>query len=268
MSMFVAIRKLLYEPRLRGVDVNSDQLLEIHRQILMEKSMMRHVFQEFYEACMKADKTYFSPTGNRIELGAGVSFFKEVFPEIISTDIKSSPWLDKILDAQKMDLPSDSTRAFYAINCFHHLPDVDLFFEELLRVLKPGGGCVLIEPYHGTIASRFYKRIFDTETFDKEQVEWKYQVGGVMEGANQALSYIVFKRDVLLFLKKYPQLELVEQKVFSNYLRYLLSGGLNFRQILPSFLEPVIRLVEWLLVSLKPLAGLHHVVVIRKKQKG
>jgi len=56
-----------------------------------------------------------------------------------------------------------------------------------------------------------------------------------MEGANQALSYIVFKRDVHLFLKKYPQLELVEQKVFSNYLRYLLSGGLNFRQILPSY---------------------------------
>ncbi len=265
MSLFVSIRKFLYEPRLQGVDVNSDKLLEIHRQVLLKKKIMCHVFREFYDACINADNKYFTATGNRIELGAGVSFFKEVYPELISTDIKSSPWLDRILDAQKMDLPDNSTRAFYAINCFHHLPDVDSFFSELLRVLKPGGGCILIEPYHGAIASRFYKRIFDTETFDKSQNEWKYKVGGVMAGANQALSYIVFKRDLSLFLKKYPQLEVVEQKVLPNYLRYLLSGGLNFRQIIPSFCEPLIKLMELLISPFNSILGLHHSIVIRKK---
>lgn len=86
-----------------------------------------------------------------------------------------------------------------------------------------------------------------------------------MAGANQALSYIVFKRDLDLFLKKYPQLEVVEQKVLPNYLRYLLSGGLNFRQILPSFCEPVIKLMEFLISPFNSTLGLHHSIVIRKK---
>lgn len=86
-----------------------------------------------------------------------------------------------------------------------------------------------------------------------------------MAGANQALSYIVFKRDLSLFLKKYPQLEVVEQKVLPNYLRYLLSGGLNFRQIIPSFCEPLIKLMELLISPFNSILGLHHSIVIRKK---
>jgi SAM-dependent methyltransferase len=265
MSLFVALRKLLAEPRLEHVDINSDQLLDIHRQILMEKPMMRNVFREFYNMCISKDNRCFTAEGSRVELGAGVSFFKELHPEIVSTDIKSSPWLDRILDAQEMDLPDDSVRAFYAINCFHHLPDADRFFQEMLRTLRPGGGCVLIEPYHGPVASRFYERIFDSETFDKSQADWKYEVRGVMDGANQALSYIVFKRDLNIFIDKYPQFEVVEQRVIPNYLRYLLSGGLNFRQLMPSFLEPVIRLFEFVLTPLHPVLGLHHCIIIRKR---
>lgn len=265
MSMFMKLRELLFEPRLEGVDIDSDDLLEVHRQILLEKPMMRNVFREFYDLCIDCDNRYFTSTGSRVELGAGVSFFKEMYPDIVSTDIKSSPWLDRTLDAQNMDLPDASVRAFYAINCFHHLPDVDRFFGEMLRTLKPGGGCILIEPFHGPVASQFYKRIFDSETFDTTQQEWQYKVRGVMDGANQALSYIVFKRDAALFAAKYPQFEVMEQRVISNYMRYLLSGGLNFRQILPSFSEPVVKLFEFLISPLNPILGLHHYIVIRKK---
>jgi len=265
MSLFVALRRLLAEPRLADVDINSDRVLEIHRQILMEKPMMRNVFREFYNLCIDRDTKLFTAEGSRVELGAGVSFFKEIHPEIVSTDIKSTPWLDRVLDAHEMDLPDNSVRAFYAINCFHHLPDADRFFQEMLRTLRPGGGCVLIEPFHGPVASRFYERIFDSETFDKTQAEWKYEVRGVMDGANQALSYVVFKRDLNIFIEKYPQLEVVEQKVIPSYLRYLLSGGLNFRQLLPSFLEPVIKLFEFLLTPVHCLLGLHHYIVIRKQ---
>jgi hypothetical protein len=56
-----------------------------------------------------------------------------------------------------------------------------------------------------------------------------------MEGANQALSYIVFERDRERFERLFPDLEIVEQSWIANYPRYLLSGGLNFRQLLPTF---------------------------------
>ena len=85
-----------------------------------------------------------------------------------------------------------------------------------------------------------------------------------MNGANQALSYIIFVRDRQAFERKYPGLEIVHQEICGNYLRYLVSGGLNFRQLLPDALIPVLRVVEKLLYPLRRVLALHHIVVIRR----
>jgi len=47
------LRNVLYDPRARGVNVDEDQSLTIHRQILLEKPLMRHVFEDFYVEMMK-----------------------------------------------------------------------------------------------------------------------------------------------------------------------------------------------------------------------
>ena len=164
-----------------------------------------------------------------------------------------------------MDLPDESVRAFYGINCFHHFPEPRKFFHELERTLKPGGGVVLMEPYFGPLASRIYSGLFDTEFFDKNQPEWE-TAASVMQGANQALSYIVFFRDRQKFLREFPQLEIVETAVCHNYLFYLLSGGLNFRSLWPDFLSPLFYLFTFLLYPFRRFFALHHVVVLRKKR--
>lgn len=56
---------------------------------------------------------------------------------------------------------------------------------------------------------------------------------GPTEGAAQARFYIVFKRDPALFERDFPGLELIETFPLSDYLRYLLPVGLNFRQLGP-----------------------------------
>ena len=61
-----------------------------------------------------------------------------------------------------------------------------------------------------------------------------------MNEAN-ALSFIVFKRDREFFLQEFPKFEIVYEKIYSNYLRYLLSGGLNFRQFVPDFCLPAVE---------------------------
>jgi hypothetical protein len=132
-------------------------------------------------------------------------------------------------------------------------------------VLVNGGGCVLIEPYYGWLASKFYKKIFETECFIKTQKEWSNPEQGVMYGANQALSYIVFKRDRATFEKLYPQLEIVHTTTLKNYPRYFLSGGLNFKQLIPNFLAPVVKLFEFVFSPLASIFALHHIVVLRKK---
>ena len=265
MSIFIKIRNFLSDPRIKGVDVNSDELLVVHRRILMEKKMMNKVFSDFYSKCISLDKKYLSGDGLRIEIGAGVSFFKQKYPEIVSTDIKKAENLDRVLDAQNMDLDNKSVRAFYGLNCFHHFPEPEKFFKELQRVLVPGGGCILIEPYHGFVASHFYKKLFDTETFDKTQQRWVNTNSEIMQGANQALSYVVFKRDLKKFHSLYPDLEIVLQSPLNNYLQYLLSGGLNFRSLVPSTLQPLVKFFEIILFPLNKFLALHHIILIRKK---
>ena len=87
----------------------------------------------------------------------------------------------------------------------------------------------------------------------------------VMKGANQALSYIVFVRDRARFETTYRGLEIVHQEPLKNYLRYLVSGGLNFRSLLPDASIPALRFLEACLVPMNRILALHHVVVLRKK---
>lgn len=265
MSLFIKLRNFLYDPRLKGVDVNSDELLLVHKRILQEKKMMKKVFSDFYSSCIQRNKKWFSGEGTEIEIGAGVSFFKTMYPHIIATDIKKSEGLDRVLDALNMDIESNTVRAIYGINCFHHFPNPSKFFNELERVLIHGGGCILIEPHHGWLASKFYKKLFDTECFDTAQESWENNENTIMTGANQALSYIVFVRDKALFSKKFPNLEIVEISPLTNYLHYLLSGGLNFRSLVPFSLRFLIVAKEFILWPFRNSLALHKIIVIRKK---
>lgn len=265
MSIFKRLRNFLQDKRLRGVDPDSDEFLAVHQRILYEKPMMRQVFTEFYDTCLRLDSAYFSGEGKRVEIGAGVSFFKKRHPQIIATDIKKADNLDMVVDALNMPFEPSSVRAIYGINCFHHFPDPEKFFHELQRVLVKGGGCILIDPYYGFTARRFYKRIFDSEGFDMTQKEWTNGSLGYMMNANQALSYVVFVRDRDRFEKLFPGLEIVMHRPLNNYMRYLISGGLNFRQMLPSFCSPLVRVGEWIFFPVRKAFALHHIIVIRKK---
>lgn len=267
MGLFIGLRNWLTDPRLQNVDVNSDNLLSVHKSILKEKRMMNKVFTSFYNLCIELDKKYFIGNGKKVEIGAGVSFFKEKYPEVFSTDIKFSEGLDAVLDAQNMNLPDQSVRAIYGINCFHHFPDPQKFFNELNRVLVPGGGCILIEPYYGFLASHFYKNLFDTEFFDKDQKQWSNADNQIMTGANQALSYIVFKRDYQLFKEKNTTLTILKQEPLNNYLEYLFSGGLNFKSLIPYFLRFIPILLQWIFFPMRKTFALHHIIVLQKKHE-
>src|SRR5262249_32215524 len=146
--------------------------------------------------------------GVRVEIGAGACPMRDSFPDVITTDIIPAPHLDRTLNAEAMDLPDQSVRVIYGQHAFHHLPDPEKFFRELRRVLNPGGGAILIEPYWSPIATFMFKRLFAEEHFDTRSASWRTETCGAMTGANQALSYIVFKRDRDRYRKMYPDLPL------------------------------------------------------------
>ncbi|OFX80118.1 MAG: methyltransferase [Bacteroidetes bacterium GWE2_29_8] len=248
------------------MDYNSDELTKIHRLILEEKPMMKNVFISFHKTIKKYAKQYLHNDGIEVELGAGVYPIKNTFKEVISSDIKKTQYTELVVDAQNMPFENETVSVIYGVNCFHHFPEPEKFFNELDRVLVKNGGCILIEPYYGFLASSFYKNSFDSEHFNKSQSNWTNKESQIMTGANQALSYIVFKRDYEQFINKYPNLEIVKNIRCNNYLRYIVSGGLNFKQLLPNYCIPLIKLLEFLLIPINIFLALHHIIIIRKKR--
>jgi len=59
------------------------------REVLRSKPALRELFERFYRECRQMDERYFGDTpGRRLEIGSGSSFFKEVFPDVVTSDIK------------------------------------------------------------------------------------------------------------------------------------------------------------------------------------
>lgn len=255
---------LLSDPLLDGMDVDGVGRLDLHRKMLEKKRMLRDVFTEFHHLFKKLDRQFFSGKGAAVELGAGISPMRDSYPNVLATDIVDAPHLDKVINAEAMDLADNSVRVIYGQNCFHHFPHPDRFLVELERVLIPGGGAILLEPYYGPFASFLFKRLFRTEGFDKTFPSWETPVAGPMNGANQALSYIVFVRDRVELERKHPSLKIVHEQRVGNYLKYIISGGLNFRQLLPNDMTGAVNVIEKLLWPFNRWLALHHVIVIRK----
>lgn len=260
------IADLLRDSSLKGMDLDGEDRMVRHRVILSRKPMLQAVFFQFHHLFRVLEQRYLTGTGRQIELGAGVSPMRDSYPEVAATDVVAGAGLDFELNAQAMALDAASVRVFYAQNCFHHFPDPELFFAELERVLTPGGGVILLEPYYGWFASFLYPRMFSTEGFDKNHPSWTVEAAGPMNGANQALSYIVFVRDRERFEAKFPALEIVAQQRVSNYLKYLISGGLNFRSLLPNVLSPLVDLMQFCLRPFDRWLCLHHIIVLRKRE--
>ncbi|MGC4062892.1 MAG: class I SAM-dependent methyltransferase [Aquabacterium sp.] len=256
--------ELLRDPSVSDMDGDAVDRFAVHARMLARKPMMREVFAEFHHAFDRLDRTCLAGSGIRLELGAGVAPIRDSYPDVLATDIVAGPGLDKVVNAQDMQLADGSVKVVFGQNCFHHFPQPERFFHELERVLSVGGGAVLLEPYHGPFAAYLYKRLFKSEGYDKDYPSWETPSSGPMNGANQALSYIVFKRDRAEFERRFPSLRIVHEQTCGNYLKYLLSGGLNFRQLCPNWASPLVSGLEWLLWPLNRWLALHHVIVLKK----
>jgi SAM-dependent methyltransferase len=261
------LRGWLTEPELRALDPDSAQFTRAHRRILERKPLLRRLFAEFCERCLEADRRWFTacPSELRLEIGSGAGVMKEVFPDVLTSDVKRLPGLDLVLRAEDLPFAEGSLRAIYGINVFHHVSDPRDFFRETVRALAPGGGLVLIEPYYGPVARLVFKRLFTQESYEMDVEEWpRHLREQVASNANQALSYVVLRRDKAQWEREFPALELVADEPHTH-ITYLLSGGVNFRRLVPSALGKRLAALERKAVLLNPVLALQHTLVIRKK---
>jgi len=263
------LQKLFIHPKVRDVCVDDNELLLIHAEILKDKKMLQSAFKVFYTDMINAADKFACKDGLEVEIGSGAGFFRTLKENIVTSDVRKGANIDIELDAQKMNLLNESVRCLYAINVFHHLPNPENFFQELIRVLKPNGCCILIEPHNGLLSSFIHKRLHKNEYFDMSMPDWNsLSIEGPLSGANQALADIILKRDFEIFNKKFgTDLEIVSISYERNAFRYLLSGGLNFRQPIPDFFTPVLAILERIISFCIKHWSMHQLIVIRKIDK-
>jgi SAM-dependent methyltransferase len=233
------IKKLLAHPLTRGMDIDAPETTELRRHIIQNKAFLRHIYEDWYG---KLVSNLPSVPGAVVELGSGGGFLKNLLPDLIASEIFFCRDITVVLDGCSLPFRDSSLRAVVLVDVLHHIPDVRSFFQESQRCLAPGGRILLIEPWT-TSWSKFIYQHFHHEPFRPEASEWSFPPTGPLSGANGALPWIVFSRDRQQFEQEFPELAIQTIEPFMPF-RYLISGGVSMRTIIPGFASPMWRTIE------------------------
>lgn len=253
------IKKWLAHPLTRGLAVDDPQTTAMRLQIVREKRFLNLIYQQWYKDLVKS-----IPPGNGkvIEIGSGAGFFKDFYPDAVTTEVFEAPGVELVMDATAMPFPDQSVRAIVMTDVLHHIPNVDYFFAEASRVLVPGGVIAMVEPWVTTWSRLIYKNLHH-EPFLPEAPTWKFPSTGPLSGANGALPWIVFERDRSRFENEFPDLHPVSISPMMP-LRYLVSGGISMRNLMPGWSYPLVSGIEWLLSPLINHTAMFATVVVQK----
>ncbi len=246
-----------------GKDFDSPEMAKLAKRNLQSKKCLHDNYYDMYVKMVNlADKYLTKSNGIKLELGSGGGFFKSVCADVVTSDVTDINGVDMVIDAQHLPFDDNSVDVIYAAHVLHHIPDVNKFLDEVMRTCKVGGGCVLVEPYWGIMAQLFFKYLHP-EDYDTKVVDWSFKSVGAMASANQALSYILLKRDRKVFENKYPKLKIMYDRPF-NGIRYIATGGIWLKPYLPEFIFPILAWFENTFWPLMYIFGLHHIFIIKK----
>ena len=270
LASFLADKLRLPDSPVTVEEMKSDERLIHHRNVLLKKpsfrdvalDMQQQIVLEIESRCRQIESLPI------IEIGAGVIPLSELLPGVLSTDIELSQGLGCVLNATHMPFASNQIRAITAQNVFHHIQDLDAAIREADRVLVPGGLLVLIEPYYGRFASLIFPSLFSSEGYDKKLGSYDVMINHKGEEIpNQAVSYSYFANRKGVAIACAPQMRVIYTSPLRSGLRYLCSGALNFRKLVPDSLLAFLRRVEknsfagWFLDRF----AIHWIIVIQKQ---
>lgn len=239
-------------------DFNDPSTTEVHRNIIKNKIFLKRVYIDFYNEFKKALPVNLDE--DIVEIGSGAGFLKEIIPNVITSELFPIPGVDMVLSGMKLPFEKNSVRAFLLLQVLHHIPNPRSFFNEALRCLKKGGKIIMIEPAATMLGTFVWK--FNNEPFDKKS-SWEFETEGRLTGANGAMPWIIFVRDRKIFKSEYPDFKIVKVS-FHTPFRYILSGGLSFKQLLPSVLYNFIKIIEKFFSPLNRVIGTYMTIELEK----
>jgi SAM-dependent methyltransferase len=195
-----------------------------------------------------------------LELGAGAGFLRGYIPHLISSDIFVCPGIDAVLDGQAMPFDTATLRAIVMTDVLHHIPDAQRFLLEAARCVAPGGRMLMVEPWVTPWSTLIYTRLHH-EPFRPEAPEWQFPASGPLSGANGALPWMIFVRDRATFLRDFPEWHIRSIKPIMPF-RYLVSGGVSLRSLMPGWSFGLWRLLEQAMDPWRDMTAMFAVIVL------
>jgi SAM-dependent methyltransferase len=253
------LRRLLAHPLTAALQVDDPHTTELRKQIISSKPFLKVIYDEWYEMLSRE----LPPgEGKVLELGSGGGYCAHFIPGLITSEVFQCSDVQVVVDAQHMPFADRSMRAIIMTNVMHHMPDVNRFFAQASRCLRPGGKILMIEPWI-TNWSSFIYRYFHHEPFRPEAVDWTYSSTGPLSGANIAVPWIVFARDRSKFESDFPEFSVERICPFLPF-RYLISGGVGMRSLMPGFTHSAWAGLERMLESQMSRLGMFALVSVRR----
>ena len=226
--------------------------IELLRATIRRKPFLRRLYFEFYRRYSEC-LARCPEKGLAVELGSGAGFVQEVLPEVLTSDVIRYPGVDRVIDGTRMPFADGSLRALFLLNVFHHIANPEAFLREVERCLAPGSRMLIIDQHPGMIGSPIYRHLHH-EPFRPDAETWAFDATGPLSGANGALAWMVFHRDLARFHEAFPGL-LVERYDPHTPLRYWLAGGLKSWSLAPGWSFPLASLVDRALVRISGTLG-------------
>jgi len=238
-----------------------EQTLRTHEAVWNERPVLRRLYRDWYRLI----KGHLAEVpGTHVELGSGIGRFREVVPDVVTTDIEPTPWADAVVDGETLPYADGSLANLVLIDVFHHLSRPAAFLSEASRALHPGGRVVILDPYCSPVSTLAYSR------FHEERVDLRApsladdpEIASSPYSSNQARATLVFFRDRGSFERRWPELRIVERRRLSFFL-YPLSGGFSRPALVPAALYAPFSVLERMLAPLGSLAAFRCFVVLER----
>ena len=254
--MAALLRNLLAHPLTRGVDIDDPQTTVLRRRIVRTKPFLRRIYDEWYRL-LAADVP--AGPGAVLELGSGAGFLDEYVPGLITSEVFVTPGVRVVLDGRRLPFADAALRAIVMSDVLHHIPDARGFFAEATRCVRPGGVVAMVEPWVSAWSRLVYTRLHH-EPFRPDADRWDFPTTGPLSGANGALPWVLFARDRDQFRREFPHWHIETIRPFMP-LRYLVSGGVSMRSLVPGWTFGLWRGVER---ALGPRGAMFAHVVLRR----
>jgi SAM-dependent methyltransferase len=176
-----------------------------------------------------------------LEIGSGTSPLKQIFSNVITSDLLDLNYLDLVFDCHEIDkfdaIRDESLDIITLTNVLHHLKSPIRFLNRAANKLKPGGKVIATEPFFSLVSTPIFRYLHhEPVDFEISEPELK-NIGGPLASANIALPWLIFfrRREWAGNLRENYDVGNCSVRFFSA-VSYMATGGISHKLPVPAWL--------------------------------